>query len=251
MKKLSFALAILLLALIGVTGIASAQADGLQLTLSKSMGFAQGNQIQGSFNIAVSGRDDLASVTFLMDGLEMVLVDRPPFRYSFSTDSYTTGPHRLSATARTTGGQTVQSNVINVEILSAAESWQATTRVMAPILGIVLVVVVVMLAIQFLPIGRNRRQYVPGEQRDYGRLGGFVCPGCGRPFARSALGMNMMVGKLERCPYCGKWSITKPATIEALRAAEQSEVQGAVPEVHEMTPEERLRQQIEESRMSK
>ncbi len=251
MKKKFLALAILAVVLLAAANVAMAQSDGLQVSLSRSMGFSMGNQIQGSFNIAVSGRDDLASVTFLIDGKEMTTVTAPPFRYSFSTDSYPAGQHQFSATARTTGGQTVKSNVLDVEILSAAEGWQATGRIMIPILGVVLLIVVVMAAIQFLPIGRNKRQFVPGEQRNYGIEGGAICPRCGRPFARSFLGINLFTGKLERCPYCGKWSITRPASLEALRAAEQAEAQGAKPEVHEMTPEERLRQQIEDSRLMK
>ncbi len=251
MKKIFFSLAVFALALLASANIVAAQGDGLQISLSRNVGFSLGNQIQGSFNIAASGRDDLASVTFLIDGKEMTTVTAAPFRYSFSTDSYSTGQHQFSATARTTGGQTVKSNVLDVEIVTATQGWQASTRIIYPLLGVVLLVIVIVVGVQVLPFGRNKRPFVPGEQRDYGPMGGAICPRCGRPFARNFLSMNLMFGKLERCPYCGKWSITRPASIEALRAAEQAEVQGAKAEVHEITPEERLRQQIEESRMSR
>ena len=228
-----------------------AQGDELQLLLSKSMGFSLGNQIQGSFDIAVSGPADITSVTYMIDGKEMATVTQAPFRYSFSTDSYATGQHHFSATAMTASGQTLKSNVIDVEMVTLSGGLQATTRIIGPILGILLVVIVVMVALQMLPMRRNRRRFEQGGVRNYGAAGGAICPKCGRPFARSIFGLNMLTGKLERCPYCGKWSVTRPASVEALRAAEQAEVEGAQPAVREMTEEERLRQQIEESRLSR
>jgi hypothetical protein len=56
------------------------------------------------------------------------------------------------------------------------------------------------------------------------------------------------LGKLERCPYCNKWSIVPAASLAALKAAEAAELESAKPEVPELSPEEKLRRQIEESR---
>jgi DNA-directed RNA polymerase subunit RPC12/RpoP len=44
-----------------------------------------------------------------------------------------------------------------------------------------------------------------------------VCQRCGKTFPRSILGLNVVVGKFERCPHCGKWQLTRrasPAEIE-------------------------------------
>jgi hypothetical protein len=128
---------------------------------------------------------------------------------------------------------------------------QATTSVLFPILGILALIIVGMVLLQVLPMSRNKRRFEQGGVHNYGAAGGAICPKCGRPFSRSIFGLNLLTGKLERCPYCGKWSITRPASIGALRAAEQAEVQGAQPAVRELTPEERLRQQIEDSRLAK
>ncbi len=243
-------IALAVLCLLLVAPAALAQGDQLQLFLSRSFGFSLGNQIQGQFSLTVSGPAGLSSVTYYLDGQEMATVTKAPFSYSFSTDTYPLGMHRLAASAVTASGQTLRSNPIDVEMVSAAAGWQSTGRLLIPIFGVVLLVVVLMVAVQVLPFGGKRR-YEPGETRSYGAAGGAICPKCGRPFARSLLAPNLLFGKLERCPYCGKWSITRPATMEALRAAEQAEVQAAAPLVPEPTPEEQLRRQIEESRLSR
>jgi len=60
----------------------------------------------------------------------------------------------------------------------------------------------------------------------------------------------MLVGKYDRCPYCGKWSLVRHASIETLRAAEAAELaeaRGTV-EFSTETQEEELRKQLDDSR---
>ena len=80
--------------------------------------------------------------------------------------------------------------------------------------------------------------------------GGAICPRCQRPFARGVLSPNLLVGKLERCPFCGKWSVLAARPLAELRAAEAAELAsaegGARPDAAD--EEERLRREIEESR---
>ncbi len=250
-KKILYALAITCLALFLGTTAALAQSSELQLSLSRNFGFSMGKQIQGSFTIAAYGPTDLTSVTYLIDGKEMATVTQAPFRYSFSTDSYPLGNHQFSATAKTSSGQTLQSNVIDVEMVTASEGWQAGGRIALPLLGIVFLVILLSFGMQFVTMGKRRR-YEPGAERNYGVSGGAICPRCGRPYARSFWSLHMMGSKLERCPYCGKWAFVRAASPEALRAAEQAELQGSQPTaVHEKTAEERLLEQIEESRMAR
>ena len=93
----------------------------------------------------------------------------------------------------------------------------------------------------------------PGQRRDYGVAGGAVCRSCGLPFPRSALDLNMLVGKLVRCPHCGKRAILPAASPAELAAAEERERQkyggaaGAV-QPRQLSKEEQLRRRIEESR---
>ena len=69
------------------------------------------------------------------------------------------------------------------------------------------------------------------------------------PFSRHFFSLNMVLGKLERCPHCGKWAIVPAASTSVLKQAEarwQADSQQG-----ELKPEseaDRVRQQIDESR---
>jgi hypothetical protein len=91
----------------------------------------------------------------------------------------------------------------------------------------------------------------------YGLGGGAVCSRCKLPFARNPLGINLVTGKLARCPHCGQWQVASLAGREALAAAEArlqangtngEGAGGLSPASPALSPEERLRRQIEESR---
>jgi hypothetical protein len=62
------------------------------------------------------------------------------------------------------------------------------------------------------------------------------------------LSPNLIVGKLVRCPHCGKWGILPRASSAELEAAEArlaQENQGTLEAPHE---EQRLRRMLDESR---
>jgi hypothetical protein len=93
----------------------------------------------------------------------------------------------------------------------------------------------------------------PGERRNYGSAGGAVCRKCGLPFARNALDLNVLMGKLVRCPHCGKWAVLPAASPAELAAAEERERQTlggatAAAEPAQLSSEEQLRRRIETSR---
>jgi hypothetical protein len=233
-----------------------AQEGGLRLGLSKQFGFALGGQIQGTFKLTAQGPADLTSVTFRLDDEAGVVgptilgeVSEAPFSLTFGTDQYPHGRYELSATGQTAGGQTIQSNVLHVEFVSAAAGWQATGRLVVPLLvlfgAIMLLASVGPLVLERL--GMRPRRPV-GAPRNYGLLGGTVCPKCGRPFGLHWWAPNLIVNKFDRCPHCGKWSVVGRASREALTAAEAAETEAATPEVPEPSPEEKLRRQIEDSR---
>ena len=58
----------------------------------------------------------------------------------------------------------------------------------------------------------------------------------------------MLFGKLERCPFCGKWAIVRARPLDELRAAEQAEVENSEAEAPVQDAEEHLRQEMDESR---
>ncbi len=94
-------------------------------------------------------------------------------------------------------------------------------KILLPVGGIIVGAVLISVLIQFL--GRKKVTLNPDVPRDYGMLGGTICPKCGHPFPRSLLGMNLVVGRLERCESCGKFSLTRRATPEELYRAERAE----------------------------
>jgi len=241
-----------------------AQEGALRLSCSKQFGFALGGQIQGTFKLTAQGPADLTSVTFRLDDEARAVgptilgevseapFDRlraGPFSLTFNTDQYPHGRYALSAVGQTASGPTIQSNVLHVEFVSAAAGWQAAGKITVPLLAlfgaIMLLATVGPLVLERL--GMRPRRPV-GAPRNYGPLGGAVCPQCGRPFGLHWWALNLIVSKFDRCPNCGKWSVVGRASREALAAAEAAETESATPRVPALSPEEKLRRQIEDSR---
>ena len=233
----------------GATHFGRAQ-DGAELTLrmSRTFGYSSGTgKVQGTFTLKGSGPENLESVLFFVDGELMGEVSEAPFHYRFVTDDYPLGLHTLSAIGTTTDGRELRSNEIQAEFVTAEEGWGAAMKIMVPMGGIVLIAIVLSFAVTF--ISARRVKDIPlGASREYGFAGGAICPRCNRPYNRHVLAPNMLFGKLERCPFCGKWAIVPAASMEALRAAEKAELQGEDGEVVGQSEEERLRISLEDSR---
>jgi len=226
---------------------ARAQDSELRLSLSKDWGFSAGGQIQGLFTLSANGPQDMVSVQFELDGEEIATMTQAPFKWQVNTDRYPAGGHALSAAGRMPDGSTIKSNTIRVEFVSAEAGWQITQRIMLPIFAVV-AVITILSTIGQLVLGQGRRRPEPGAPRRYGPVGGAICPKCGRPFARSLFSPHLITRRLERCPYCGKWSWVGRAAPDALAAAEAAEVEASRPAVPEASLEDKLHQQIEESR---
>ena len=225
-----------------------AQDGELRLSFSKDWGFAAGGQIQGLFTLSARGPRDIASVHFEMDDQEIAVVTQPPFTLKFNTDQYPNGKHTFGATGRMADGRTIKSNAIRAEFVSAEVGWQVAQRIMLPLFAVVGVIILLTTVGPLVLGGQDPRRLEPGAPRQYGLAGGVLCPKCGRPFASSFLSLNLATRKLERCPYCGKWSLVPRASREALAAAEAAEVEASKPSVPQASPEEKLIQQILESR---
>jgi hypothetical protein len=223
-----------------------AQDNCLTLTLRKLMGLNAGSRIQGSFKAIALGPENLTDVTFTIDGQAMGEVTAPPFELKFNTDDYAAGWHALSATGRTADGQTLQAPVLRFEFVTAAEGWKIVQRIVIPIAGLVLAVMVIGFALTFL----MARGKTPPESalQNYGVLGGAICPKCGRPFARHWWSPNLGLStKLERCPYCGRWSLARRAGQEALEAAAAA-ARVKPPSAPAHSAEEELQRRLKESK---
>ena len=229
----------------------SFQEDQLQIRLRKSWGYSSGTgKIQGTFTIISSGPDDLSRVVFYIDDQFLGEVTEEPFDFQFSTDNYSLGPHRLYALGSTSGEIELSSNILQVEIVSSEEGWQAAIDIIIPLVVLILGAVGLALLVPLI-FTRGRKEQLPlGAPRNYGHYGGAICPKCKRPFSRHIYGLNLGLHKYDRCPYCGKWSLVRRASREELEAAEAAEIQAAQEGVFEpeKSEEQELRKNIEDSR---
>lgn len=226
-----------------------AQSDELSISFSRDFGYSSGGgDIQGLFSIKVSGPDTLTKVSFYIDDTMIGEDAEAPFKLQFNTDNFSLGEHAMYAVGTLSDGSELKSKVVHANFVSASEGTQAAVRILAPVLGLVVVAVLLAAVIPIIT-GRKTIPLEPGMPRNYS-MGGAICPKCQRPFAIHLYGLNLGLGKFDRCPYCGKWSMVRRQSLQTLRAAEEAELEhaketGSVPG---MTEEEKLKKQLEDSK---
>lgn len=225
--------------------------EELQLRLKRNFGYSSGTgKIQGTFTLTATSSLDLSSVRFLIDGNLIAEVTEPPFQVRFNTGEYPLGVHLFEAIGNTREGREVRSNQIRVQFVTPEEGWQSALRIVIPILAVVGLAMVLSFGLIMLTGRGGKSQLPPGAQRNYGFLGGAICPKCSRPFPLHLYGLNLLTRKLDRCPYCGKWSLVRPATLHELSLAEEAEKQAAFG-IRGTAPageDETLRKELEDSR---
>jgi hypothetical protein len=243
--KQAVVLAAVLCLLIAVPVFGQEDEGGLQVRLRKDFGFNAGLKIQGKFTLLVVDPDAFARVDFLVDG-ELVYSDKePPFEYAFHTDSVGIGSHSFQISAYNAQGELAASRELTREVVSAEEGWGTAAKIAVPIIGFSLLLTLISVAGPFF-FGGEKKRFELGK---YGAMGGAVCPSCGMPFARSFLAPNLLVGKLVRCPHCGRVAVLPAAGREALEAAEERfRSQGQEGMFDARSAEDSLRRQIDDSR---
>lgn len=201
----------------GSSSIGRAQDRGdLDLRLLRTFGFQAGFQIQGAFSARVSGPEDLLRVTLFLDGEVIGRDEEPPFRIDFNTRDYPAGEHRLWAEGFSESGEVLRSGSRRLIFLTAEEGLGAVSSYLLPVFGLIAIGIL----LSYLLMMRDSRddRFKLGE---YGPAGGAICRRCALPFTRHFFAPNLLVGKLERCPHCGRWAIVPRATASQLEAAEQ------------------------------
>lgn len=238
---------IFLCILVAIPG--QAQSEELKLTLSRDWGYGGfNNDIQGLFSMHVVGPENIIKVEFYIDDQIIGEDSEAPFSLQFTTDTYSLGVHSLHAIGFTPENKTIRSNILQANFVSASEGTDAAVRIVGPILGVVLVAIFISVGIPLITT-RGKKESLPlGEGRNYGFRGGGICPKCKRPFALHVWGMNLGFSKLDRCPYCGKWSIVGVKSMEKLREAERAELTWGQMGVPEISQEEKLRKEIDDSK---
>jgi len=250
-RKSSVIFSYALILLIVTFGSVSAQEDGITLKIRKDFGYAWAGDIQGTFSMMVSGPDNLTRVEFLIDGDVIGEDMEAPFRLQFNTGNYVLGPHTLSAHGYTSDGSELDSNEIQTNFVTSEEGWASTGKFVIPILGVVFGVMLLSFVVPWLMSRGKPKSTIPlGAPRNYGIAGGTICPKCQRPFSRNLLSPNLMIGKLDRCPHCSKWSLVRRATSAQLAAAEAAELEIASDGEQTLTlsDQDRLRRDLDESR---
>jgi hypothetical protein len=224
MKKATTKISMIILISIISFGIVHAQTEEIMLNLSRDFGYSSGTgKIQGLFSMKVTSSIQLIEVKFFIDTIMIGTDTSEPFKIQFSTDDYAIGVHKVYVIGTTLEGQELQSREIKVEFVSAQEGNKAALSIIIPMIGLVLVIGIISITIPILTA--RKRGFIPsGTARNYGIAGGTICSKCKRPFALHFMAPNMLMGKLERCPHCGKWGLVRSFPLEKLREAEKNEL---------------------------
>jgi hypothetical protein len=247
MKTALFVVAMMLLAIIVSPALAQGEAPDLKIRLSRDFGYAGfDNSIQGRFSIHVSDASAFERIEFFIDGTMQKGVDEAPFKLQFHTENFDAASHQIFAIGYTRDGLEVRSNEFVLVFIGSSEVGESMKGFVLPILG--LIFIAGLLSTLLPRLLWRKKGYRHGE---YGMAGGAICKNCAKPFSRHTLAPNLIAGKLERCPHCGKWQVAPRENPDDLEVAEKlvyedgaSKIQGPSTE----SEEERLRHQIDDSR---
>lgn len=229
-------------------GFAQEEVPSLSLNLRRDFGYGGlGNDIEGLFTIRLNGPDSLQRVIIFIDDEIMAELQEAPFQFQFNTNSYNLGNHRLKATGYLADSMELQSNTLLVNFVSPDTGRNVAIYIFAAVMGLMVVGGLLSFGVSAIVGGKRKTSTVLPE--NFGLLGGAICPKCSRPFAIHWWAMNFVGFKLERCSHCGKWSLVRRASADALAAAaksaqndpQQTSLNGEV-------TEEQIRRQIDETR---
>ncbi len=221
--------------------------EPLVLDFNRDFGYGGfGGEIQGRFSLKVQAPADVARVAYYLDDTLVFEGREPPFRWQFNTAEFPEGRHTFWAIGYTSDGREYHAEPFDRIFLSSDAAWRKTGDLVTPLLIFVAAATVIGVVAPML-LGRQK-PHVPGV---YGMAGGAICPRCTFPYTRHIFAPNMLVGKLERCPHCGKWAIVPQAGADALQAAEKRLAAEGQGELDVLTEEEKLRRMIEDSRFDR
>ena len=226
-KSFFYSLFVVAILLVFVNGSALAQTPETalyRLNINRDFGYGNGADIKGTFSLRIVGSEDIASVSYFIDGELMSTVNEKPFSFQFNTSQYPTGAHDLTAEVTNTAKNVITTPARHMNFVSAEEEAAGMKNIVGPIIILSIGILIVVGLVQFAVMRKRNPDGVPlGTQRNYGFAGGSICRNCGRPTPRHIWGFNIGIGKLDRCENCGKWSVMQAAPHEILRAAEEAE----------------------------
>lgn len=208
---------LLLIAILGAArGAVLAQDETVfDLNLRRDWGYGMGSDIQGRMSLSLAGDlSQVSKVDYYVDDNLVSEQTEAPFRYAFNTDDYTPGQHKLIAQVHTSDGQSTTTAPLVYNFISAQSANKTTVRLVGGILAVTILVSLVSFLIARRTGGKD------GKASSL--LGLAICTQCGQTFPRSIFRMNLVAGKFERCPHCGKWQLTQRASAEAIQQADRA-----------------------------
>ena|SRR3990170_3112789 len=222
---------------------AFAQEPELVLSISRDFGYGGfDNKIEGLFSLRAEGPADLVRVMFFIDEDLMTTLTEPPYQIQFSTNDYEPGEHGFYALGSTAAGLELRSNEVVRVFLTKEETGQQMIGLIVPLLGGLAAVMGVVL---LFTVVFGRKASFKGS---YGMLGGTVCPRCALPYSLSLFAPRLLVGRLQRCPHCGKWALVRRARPDELAAAEARWRGDAAGQESSDSAGKRAQHQIDDSR---
>jgi len=243
MKRIIIFLLAFFLMGLPISVAAQAEVDVLVVSLNRDFGFAAGGKIQGSFSLKIRSPNDLVRVEFMIDDEVVYTASEPPFQYKFNTANFPVGEHKFAAIGYRADGTQLYSSEFSREFIAAEQAWENVGKLIVP-LFLIVSGVALLGALGSAFLGR-KKDFTPGK---YGLAGGVVCPRCQFPYSRNFLAPNLLVGKLLRCPHCGKWAILPRALHAALEAAEARYLAEEVGEIDVSDDGAKYREQLDDSR---
>ena len=233
------------LSLILVVHVSAQEVDELLvIDFNRDFGYGGfGIDIQGRFSMKVRSPDDIVRVEYFLDGEKVFEGVKSPFKWQFNTAEFPEGRHTFSAVGYKADGEELHAQEFVRDFLSSDQAWSQTGNFVVPLLVIVGIGTIGGILGPIL-LGRKKK-HIPGV---YGMAGGAICPRCAFPYSRSMMAPNLLVGKLSRCPHCGKWAIVPSASLEKLQAAEARFAAEGQTEIEGPNEEEKMSQMLEDSR---
>ena len=221
----------------------------LELDLNRLFGYGGFvGDIQGTFSMVAEAPDgfELVEVQFYIDETMIGSVTEDPFKVTFKTGDFDPGLHELYAVGFLADGTELYSNKYTRKFLSGGDAMGTASDILIP-LFVVIGIVALIGVVGPLVLGKKGKQKPIGEYSV--AAGGAVCPRCKMPYSRHTFSPNIVVGKLERCPHCGKWAIVRRATPAELAEAEERLRADSQEGVKDFTPDEdeALRRALDES----
>lgn len=239
--------------LFGEKGAAAQVEEDFTVSLSRDFGYGGfAGDIEGLFTIRASGPEALVRVIFYIDEQVMLDDSSAPYSYQFRTGNYSLGAHELYAVGYLENGEEITSNKLSRTFVSPEVGTETAAKIVIPLLALVVVFMLGSFLLPFM-LDRKKAPLPLGAPRQYGAMGGAICPKCSRPFSIRLLSINVsFVGKFDRCPHCGKWSLVRRASAVDLAAAERAELENGAqsPGITEASRSERMQREIEDSRYS-